>query len=68
MAEKCDLRMPDYSRPDPTMLARTANRHRQKFRPQEPKDLNFEVRKHSLCLYYTDKMEYVDMYTMIILV
>jgi hypothetical protein len=67
MAEKCDLCVPAYSPPDPTMLVRTANRHRQKFRPQEQKDLNFKVRKYSLCLYYTDKMEYVDMYTLIIL-
>lgn len=44
MAEHYDLREPDASRPDPALLIRTANRYRQKFRPEEIKDLNFEVR------------------------
>lgn len=43
MVENCDLREPEASRPDPGLLSRVANRHRQKFRPEEPKDLNFQV-------------------------
>uniref|UniRef100_K1QUL8 Uncharacterized protein n=1 Tax=Magallana gigas TaxID=29159 RepID=K1QUL8_MAGGI len=43
MVENCDLREPEASRPDPRLLSRVANRHRQKFRPEEPKDLNFQV-------------------------
>ncbi|XP_065928228.1 uncharacterized protein [Magallana gigas] len=42
MVENCDLREPEASRPDPGLLSRVANRHRQKFRPEEPKDLNFQ--------------------------
>lgn len=40
MVENCDLREPGASRTDPGLLSRVANRHRQKFRPEEPKDLN----------------------------
>ena len=45
MGEHCDVRAPDASRDHPRNLSRAANRHRQKFRPEEPKDLNFQVWK-----------------------
>lgn len=43
MVENCDLREPEASRQDPGLLSRVANRHRQKFRLEEPKDLNLQV-------------------------
>jgi hypothetical protein len=34
---------PEYSRPNYSNIARTANRHRQIDRPTEPQDMDFEV-------------------------
>lgn len=51
MVENCDLREPEASRPDPGLLSRVANRHRQKFRPEEPKVLNLQVKKNPIAMF-----------------
>ncbi|XP_065944846.1 organic cation transporter protein-like [Magallana gigas] len=43
MAKNCDLRQTKSGRPTSSLLIRTPNRHQQKFRSEEPKELNFEA-------------------------
>lgn len=43
MSELVEMRAPEGSRPNPNYLARAVNRERQLTRPDEPKDLNFQV-------------------------
>jgi hypothetical protein len=43
LEEYADHREPEFSRPKFTNIVRTANRKRQADRPEEPKDINFEV-------------------------
>lgn len=45
MVENCNLREPSQ-RPVDQGLSRVTSRHRQKFRPEVPKDLNFKVNRN----------------------
>ena len=43
LEERADFREPEASRPGYHNLLRNCNRARQKMRPDEPRDLNFDV-------------------------
>lgn len=43
MIEHADPELPEGSRPHQSQLIRIANRVRQQLRPEEPRDLDFEV-------------------------
>ncbi|KAH3774011.1 hypothetical protein DPMN_175382 [Dreissena polymorpha] len=43
LREEADDRLPEASRPDYTNLLRNCNRRRQRQRPKDPTDMDFEV-------------------------
>ena len=49
--EHADPNLPEGSRPHQGHLVRAANRARQKLRPEEPRDLNFEVSLYTVIKY-----------------